>query len=365
MSKGRGYWTYILTIPSFALLLLSGYGGWLTPSFFGSVPAILVLAYPVIALLSLVMGVCSLLLRKPMMSLVMLGGLLATWPSLRANFPVNLSHPVADSTQCFTVMSYNVASFHNSLWTDTTSMHPTMRLILDEDADFVIMLQPVYGGKGYDENKSVEPWISELERHYPYRTHSRYDNVDLLSKYPFRVVTLSLPGHSYHYFPYVIKSTDRYAFDIRLPNHHQLRIIGAYMTSFQLDDDQRRILDTASYAASTLPALYEKLDKAFEHRERVSKRLRDSLDTSPANVILCTDLNDVPQSFSYRTVMGSDMHDAFKDCLTGYVNTFNAHHMYFHIDHILYRGSMHAVGFKRIKSGLSDHYPIVARFEWD
>ena len=346
------------------LVLLSGYGGWLSPSHFGALPALLVLGYPVVALISLVLGVCSLLFRKWLMAMVMLGGLHATWPSMNANFPINLSHPVADSAQCFTVMSYNVDAFYDSLWTDTTQPHPIMRLILEENADFVILLQPVTRGLHFDERKSIEPWIGEIKQQYPYWTHSRYDGVDLLSKYPFRAVPLALPFHSYQYFPYVIKSTNHYAFDIAMPNHRQLRLIGAYMTSYQLDDDQRRILDTTRYTTSALPALYTKLAKAFEGRKRISKQLRDSLNASPANVILCTDLNDVPQSYAYRTLMSDDMRDAFRECHCGYTNTFHIHHMLFHIDHILYRGSLQAVGYKRIVSKASDHYPIVSKFVW-
>lgn len=315
--------------------------------------------------MSLVIGVCLLLLRKWMSALVILVGLLATWPSINANFPVSLSHQSADTTQCFTVMSYNVAAFDDSLWVDTTRMHPAMRLILDVDADYVILLQPVTRGLGYDERKSIEPWISEIDRHYPYRTRSRYDGVDLLSKYPFRAVPLSLPFHSYRYYPYVIKSTSHYAFDIALPDHRQLRLIGAYMTSFKLDKNQRRLLDTTRYEASTLPELYTKLGTAFIQREHDSKQLRDSLDASPANVIVCTDLNDVPQSYAYRTLMGDDMHDAFRECHTGYVNTFNDHRMLFHIDHIMYRGSLHAFSFSQLKRSESDHYPIMARFAWE
>lgn len=349
----------VVTIAIVLLLLLSGYGGWFAPSRFGAVPALLVLAYPVIALLSILIGVCMIFLRKWVMAAVILAGLLATWPSISSNFPVNLTHPLSDTTQCFTVMSYNIAAFDHSLWEDTTQMHPIMRLILDEDADFVVMIQPVTRGLGYDERKSIEPWIDDIERHYPYRTHSRYDGVDLLSKYPFRAVPLEIPFHSYRYFPYVIKSTNRYAFDIDLPDHKQLRIVGAYMTSYKLGN-----LDSISYSLPSQPLLFTKMDKAFEERERISKHLRDSLDASPANVILCTDLNDVPQSYAYRTLMSDDMRDAFRECHCGYTNTFHIHHMLFHIDHILYRGSLQAVGYKRIVSKASDHYPIVTKFVW-
>lgn len=360
--KRTGFWNYFLVI-LVSGLLLAGYGGWMAPSHWGAVPALMVLAYPVVATVALVMGLVWLLTRRWRLAVVMLAAVLATWPSLRSNFPVNFSNHDVDSSACFTVLSYNVAAFEDSLWTDTSRMHPVMQQILDIDADLVVMIQPETYGKPYDKRKSIQPWTQDLEQHYRYRTRSSHDGVEFLSKYPFSHKPLSMPECSLEYFPYLIRAINRYAFDVNM-NGKQLRVIGAYMTSFQLDDDQRRVLDTTNYAMRTLPGLYRRLDRAFTLREHAAKDLRDSLDASPANVILCTDLNDVPQSYAWRTILGDDLHDAYGECHTGYANTFNAHHMLFHIDHILYRGNLRAVAFERLPLSGSDHYPIIARFVW-
>ena len=363
-SRRHSKWCAAITIIVASVLLLSGYGGWLAPSQFGTIPALLVLAYPIVAIGSILLFIVWIARHRWKLAMVTALALFATWPSLNSNFPVHVQHAGVDSTKTFKVMSYNVGAFSDSLWADATHMHPAMRLVLEEDADFVILIQPVTYGLGYDEFMSIAPWLSEIEEHYPYRTRSRYDGIDLLSKHPFTCHPLALAGHSYRYFPYVIKSTNRYAFDIQLPDQRQLRIIGAYMASFQLDNDQRRVLDSANYNANVPGRLYRKLEHAFSTREQQSKNLRDSLDVSPANVILCTDLNDVPQSYAYRTIMGNDLHDSFGECHTGYLNTFNNHRMLFHIDHILYRGALRATSFKCHKVPYSDHYPIVATFEW-
>ncbi len=357
-------WCAAMTIIVASILLLSGYGGWLAPSQFGTIPALMVLAYPIVAILSTQLCIVWIVRRQWQLAIMTTLALFATWPSLSSNSPVNIHHAEVDSTKIFKVMSYNVAAFSDSLWTDTTHLHPAMQLVLDEDADFVILIQPDTRGLGYDEFKSIAPWLSEIETHYPYRTRSRYDGVEMLSKHPFRCHPLARAEHSYRYFPYVIKSTNRYAFDIQFPDHRQLRIIGAYMASFQLDDDQRRVLDSAIYNVNVPGRLYRKMEHAFTTREHQSKKLRDSLDASPANVILCTDLNDVPQSYAYRTIMGDDLHDSFREGYTGYLSTFNDHRMLFHIDHILYRGTLSATSFKCHRVPHSDHYPIVATFEW-
>lgn len=359
---GHNRWLAALAVVCSFVTLVAGYGGWLAPSRYGTLPALMVLAYPIIACLQLVVSVLLLLLGHRRAALAAGLSLLATWPSLRANFPVNLRTCASDEGNHFSVMSYNVASFDINAWTDTTVMHPAMRVVLKQNADMVILLQPTNYGKGYDERKFIEPWLEEIDRCYPYRSHSRYDGVELLSKYPFKAQPLSLPVHSYLYYPYVTRATNSYAFDIQLPEGRQLRLVAAYMTSFLLEDDERRVLDSVGYVSPG--RLYAKLSRAFADRELQSKKLRDSLDLSPANVIVCTDLNDVPQSFAYRTLMGHDMSDAYGQCHTGYVNTFNGHNMLFHIDHILYRGTMRACNFERLKVPYSDHYPIVATFKW-
>lgn len=362
MLTSHGRWGLRLTLLTVSAVLLSGYGGWFRPSLFGAVPAVMTLAYPLVVVLALAVCIGLLLACRWLLAAVVALAIVATGPSLRANFPLNVTPSGAQTADTFRVMSYNVASFSDKLWTDRTQMHPAMRLILDEDADFVILLQPVGHGVGYNQRKSINPWLAELDRHYPYRTHSSNDEVELLSKHPFRVQPLAEPGRVYRYFPYVIESISRFAFDIRLPDSKQLRIIAAHMTSFMLAKDERRVLD--SVIVSSPWPLYAKLDTAFVRRERMSRVLRDSIDKSPANVILCADVNDVPQSFAYRTLRGHDMRDAFAECHTGYLNTFNAHNMLFHIDHILYRGSLRATGFKCLRVPFSDHYPIVATFAW-
>lgn len=345
------------------VIVLSGYGGWFAPSCFGAIPAILVLAYPWIVAFAIVVVLFCAIVRRWHFVVITLGAIAVTWPSLSANFPLNMPRHVVGDSCSFKVMSFNVAGFDENNRIDTTRLHENMRVILDEDADFVVMIQPTAFGLGYDERKSIAPWLHDIDNQYPYRTRSRYDGVELLSKYPFRAIPLTIPELSYRYWPYVIKSTNSFAFDIDL-HGRRLRLIAAYMTSFMLDDDERRILDTTRFHVGHVPLLFRKLSNAFVEREHLTKLLRDSLDSGPRNVIFCTDMNDVPQSFAYRTIMGSDMKDAFSQCNTGPVYTFRDHNMLFHIDHIMFRGDMRAEAYRLVKDGNSDHYPIMATFAW-
>ena len=93
--------------------------------------------------------------------------------------------------------------------------------------------------------------------------------------------------------------------------------------------------------------------------------IRQAIDDSPGNVIVCGDMNDVPSSHVYRTIRGDDLIDAWNEVGYGYAYTFNRHHLPFRIDHVLYRGALQAVHASRIKGGSSDHSPLLVTFDID
>lgn len=354
----------VITVLVVCMTLFAGYGGWFSPAKYGVIPGLLVLCYPIIIVVACIIALWWLLCRRWWLGALVILAMLATWPSLNANFPVHMTVSSSEQEADFKVMSFNVEAWPDVEHPDTTQLHENMRLILAENADFVVLQQPATRGIRYDHRREIHPWLTELEAHYHYRSSSTHDGVEFLSKYPFRISALTLPDVSYQYFPYIIRSTDCFAFDIELPQLRQLRIIGAYMTSFQLDENERHLLDCSQQQWWKMPELLSKLDHAFKSRTILAQHLRDSIDSGPANIIFCCDMNDVPQSHAYRIIAGDDMKDAFCDCHMGPTYTYRIPPMLFHIDHILYRGALRVTNYRRIEGGNSDHYPITATFSW-
>ena len=103
--------------------------------------------------------------------------------------------------------------------------------------------------------------------------------------------------------------------------------------------------------------------RSFALRGDDASTLRHAIDASPANLIVCGDMNDVSTSYVYRTICGEDLRDAWADTGFGPTYTFNANHLYVKIDHILYRGNLKPLSCSRVKGGESDHYPVVAVFQ--
>jgi len=103
--------------------------------------------------------------------------------------------------------------------------------------------------------------------------------------------------------------------------------------------------------------------RSFALRGDNAAAVRESIDRSPANVIVCGDMNDVTTSHVYRVIKGDDLRDVWTDVGSGYGYTFNSFGLLFPIDHVLYRGAVRLIEAQVVHGGCSDHYPVVATFE--
>ncbi|MEZ5028200.1 MAG: endonuclease/exonuclease/phosphatase family protein [Ferruginibacter sp.] len=80
---------------------------------------------------------------------------------------------------------------------------------------------------------------------------------------------------------------------------------------------------------------------------------------SPYPVIVCGDMNDVPNSYTYFTVK-DDLQDAFLKKSGGLGRTFRYISPTLRIDYILADKKFEVENFSKIKVPYSDHYPILA-----
>jgi len=92
--------------------------------------------------------------------------------------------------------------------------------------------------------------------------------------------------------------------------------------------------------------------------DSVSKVVRNS----PYKVILCGDFNDVPGSYTYRTVRNG-LADSWVERGNGWGNTFHENLFLFRIDFIMHSPTIKTTRVKVDKVKYSDHYPIWANLE--
>lgn len=221
--------------------------------------------------------------------------------------------------------------------------------VINSGADVVCMQENYY----YDVPKPyacTPGQIDSLTRIYPYKIESSYHNTMALSKVPVHKLPLPFDLHDrYDYFD---------AFEIE-KDGVKVVIINVHLTSYGLN-----ALDFAMLRdGHGLHHLEQKLKQAFRMRSRVAEEIARYSEMYSGNVIVCGDFNDVPGSWTYRMLRGSDLHDAYCSTHFGPMTTFNAHHLYFRIDHVLWRGKQIApLSVRRGSLRASDHYPLTATF---
>ncbi len=347
------YIIHLLTIVLAFVLLLSAYGGRVDPVVW-TLPSMLTLALPVVLLFVIVAMVLLAIFKQWRAVVVLLGALLLSWPTIRLISPFNIGHPKADTEKTqLKVLTMNVTEFN---WQKGNEPSENMRYILDQDADIVVIQEGlVYFS--FENLSTVKPMLKELYKKYPYRKKEFYD-VGIISKYPFTEVKSEvLSQDTLNYF---IK-----AWDVEAPGG-ELRVVNMHLSSLRFTANDSQVIEAMNVPSDRkrrIKSVAQKLGNGFISHSRQAKAVRQLLDETSDDVLVMGDMNDTPGSFTYRTVCGEDLRDAWADTGFGPMYTFHAHHLYVKIDHIFYRGDMKVLSCRRDKEGESDHYPLVAVFE--
>jgi len=105
-----------------------------------------------------------------------------------------------------------------------------------------------------------------------------------------------------------------------------------------------------------IKAIYNNYTLGMIIRSRQAKLVSQEIKNSPLPVIVCGDLNDVPYSYTYKTVMG-DLVDGFKECGSGFMSTYRGAKQ-FRIDYIFHDKSITGLNYYKQELYYSDHNPV-------
>ena len=267
--------------------------------------------------------------------------LLLTWPTLAVNMPV---HPFAQdlhaaptSHDTLRIITFNVNAFNRGNWRVRNKPSLSLRYILDSGAQVVVLTQAPEHGAPHDSARSFSTMLQALDSIYPYRSHGS-DDVLLFSRYPFERVEITPLQTGYDVLNYFKKVQHHYAlaYDLQLPNGRQLRVVGTYLHSFGLNLNDRDVFNNVSaeekehdHGAKGMNRALWKIRQSPTNCPRLPVACRRVgilcavIDKGPPNLVLCGDFNDTPASFSYCTVRGDDLRDAYVDTARWTARTFN------------------------------------------
>ena len=148
-----------------------------------------------------------------------------------------------------------------------------------------------------------------------------------------------------------------------------IRVINLHLKSttitaqdIEFVEGHKYVLDSARN--SKIKGIADKLVENNIYRSAQARKVAQFIEQSrPMNIVVCGDFNDIPLSYTYKTV-AEGLTDAFTLAGAGYRYTFNGFFRLMAIDHMLVSEKINALSYTVDHSIThSDHYPIVTRLK--
>ena len=143
-----------------------------------------------------------------------------------------------------------------------------------------------------------------------------------------------------------------------------IRIYNIHLSSYRLDEEDRNEIDRIKHGDMTEKSkktLHKFKTTAGKHQQETDILLKHIVN-SPYKTIMCGDFNDTPASYVYQK-----MKDIYTDSYVakgkGLSTTYNGIFPAFRIDYILHHNDFVTDSYRRIKTNISDHYPILVSIQ--
>lgn len=154
--------------------------------------------------------------------------------------------------------------------------------------------------------------------------------------------------------------------DVKL-GFETVRVYSYHLQSNQITEDAEKLANqkelNQKQAWYDIKGILRKVRNRHLDRSRQVEKIADHAKKSPYKIILAGDLNDPPQSYTYK-VLSTLAKDAFRERGSGIGTTFAGKIPLLRIDYIFTDQSFEVDEFEIIRDHFSDHYAVTATLEW-
>lgn len=150
-------------------------------------------------------------------------------------------------------------------------------------------------------------------------------------------------------------------------NGHKVRICCVHLDSYQLVDEDREgweKLTSLQPDSSTHRLLGKFSETVRQHEYECDNELLPLVGKTKVPLIIAGDFNDTPASYIYQRLTDS-LSDSFVEQGRGFGTTYHGPFPAYRIDYVLHSDGLRPLAYKRIKTNISDHYPIVVTFAFE
>lgn len=332
-----------------ALMLLSSFAGAVSPSRFVWISLLSYAFFPL--LLCNVVFIIIWLCMSRWEFLISVAAIVLRYSFVPLFFQVGGTMAVEPAEDNLKVLTFNVHSFSgldsDTLMTRDSAFNLFLE-ILDEEQPDVFCLQECFVSK-----KCVEVLGEHGYRHH-FGVHGTEASSQLViySRTPFvNVNTMDTRSKCYA--------------DVE-KNGVTVRICTVHLDSYQLDDNDLAHLEKLSHAQADKAAAKNILEKFKEttrqHDREWNEELKPLLEKTDVPIIIAGDYNDTPASYLYQRATRV-LKDPYVEQGRGFGTTYHGPYPAFRIDYLLHSPELEALSYRRIKTNISDHYPIVVQFK--
>lgn len=183
--------------------------------------------------------------------------------------------------------------------------------------------------------------------HYGAHGESAITNTVLYSKY--RILRVGDMDRSTKFYADVVYEAET------------LRLCCVHLDSYQLMQEDYEGLEHLVKAKpdERSRTLLSKMKETMRvHEEEWVEHLEPMIAETRMPLVVMGDFNDTPASFIYQK-MKEHLIDTYIEQGRGFATTYHGPYPSFRIDYILHSEHLQALSYKRIKTNISDHYPIV------
>lgn len=249
------------------------------------------------------------------------------------------------------LMSYNLHNFGGVDFESTPkdSNAKEFLLLLREQQPDVLCLQEYAAVKGMSITDSLE--LMGYNHYYGARgSNTAPSGTVVFSKFPIT---------------YVKKIDQQKLLVELLHGERPFRLLCVHMNSYSFDLDDREEIEQLRHGkvdSISHRTLAKAKGTVLRHEEEWNSLLRPLVCESSLPLLMAGDMNDIPASWLYFQI-SKYLRDAFRDEGNGLCSTYNGSFPRFRIDMVFHSPEFTTLSYRRLKSRISDHFPVIVSLE--
>jgi endonuclease/exonuclease/phosphatase family metal-dependent hydrolase len=298
--------------------------------------------------------------------------ILAGWSHMATTYQISGKSKAYDSPEDhIAVMSFNVRNFdlynYKKDWTpNVEKRNRIFDFLMSHPCDILCFQEYVQDSSGeFKTTDTLKQLLKTYNRHNEYTVNSRnkiYFGIATYTRYPIagkgRINFSNSKANLCIYTDIVVKEDTIRIYNAHFESVHLSRTDQDFAEDISdLNTDRK-----GSEIRERSRMLASRLKRAFIRRCTQADTVAAHIANCPYPVVVCTDLNDTPVSYAYRT-LSKGLKDAFRESGSGLGKTYEAIAPSFRIDYIFHSKDFSSYNFSIHRGDLSDHYPISCDLE--